>query len=223
LHLINMLPKLKNPPNYILIENVKNFEESQTRNYLVNILRELDYQIQEFLLTPGQFQVPNSRLRYYLLAKRSPLKFNYIVQEILYQIPNYENILPVRQIEEFLCNDIDEQYMVPENIILKKGMLFDIVSKNSINSCCFTKGYGRLVEGSGSVLQTGETSNISDNSSLLPLKLRYFSPREIARLHYFPDTFNLCEDVLSRRQLYQLLGNSLNCLVVSELIKYLFS
>ena len=32
---------------------------------------------QEFLLTPLQFGIPNSRLRYYLIAKRSPLKFSF--------------------------------------------------------------------------------------------------------------------------------------------------
>jgi len=52
------------------------------------------------------------------------------------------------------------------------------------------------------------------------LNLRYFSSREIARLMGFPESF-VFPDSSSLKQQYRLLGNSLNCKVVSELIKYL--
>ena len=55
---------------------------------------------------------------------------------------------------------------------------------------------------------------------LLPLSLRYFSPREVANLMCFPGNFSIPDDV-TLRQCYKVLGNSLNVLVVSVLVKYL--
>jgi tRNA (cytosine38-C5)-methyltransferase len=116
------------------------------------------------------------------------------------------------------------QFLVPESLVKKKGLLFDIVKKEDNRSCCFTKAYGRFVEGTGSVLQTASpdqvTKPITDNESVLQLKLRFFTPREVASLHGFPPEFSFPSD-LTTRQMYQLLGNSLNVLVVAELIKYL--
>lgn len=57
--------------SYILIENVQGFETSDTRDSLVQFFQENEYIYQEFLLTPLQFSIPNSRLRYYCLARHS--------------------------------------------------------------------------------------------------------------------------------------------------------
>ena len=75
-HLMSLLPQLICPPNYILMENVQGFEISRTRSEFVETLEKVGYVYQEFLLSPTQFGVPNSRLRYYLLAKRKPLLFS---------------------------------------------------------------------------------------------------------------------------------------------------
>jgi tRNA (cytosine38-C5)-methyltransferase len=50
--------------------------------------------------------------------------------------------------------------------------------------------------------------------------LRFFSPDEIARLLGFPATFSFPRE-LARRNAYALLGNSLNVLVVSELVRFM--
>ena len=74
-HLMSLLSEMEHPPQFLLAENVQGFESSHTREHFVGILKNLDFVIQEFLLSPAQFGVPNSRLRYYLLAKRKPLSF----------------------------------------------------------------------------------------------------------------------------------------------------
>jgi len=66
---------LSRSPNYILMENVKGFETSDTREHFVCTLKACGYSYQEFLLSPTQLGIPNSRLRYYLLAKKKPLQF----------------------------------------------------------------------------------------------------------------------------------------------------
>ncbi|EFN87251.1 tRNA (cytosine(38)-C(5))-methyltransferase isoform X2 [Harpegnathos saltator] len=74
LHVLSLIPKLKNL-KYILLENVQGFEVSQMRNKLVDCLEECGYAYRELMLSPSQFGIPNSRRRYYLLAKRKDLKF----------------------------------------------------------------------------------------------------------------------------------------------------
>ncbi|KAG8573748.1 hypothetical protein GDO81_012531 [Engystomops pustulosus] len=54
-------------------------------------------------------------------------------------------------------------------------------------------------------------------AKLSTLKLRYFTPREIANLHGFPATFGFPEEVTTRQR-YRLLGNSLNVHIVAQLI-----
>ncbi|CAD7704046.1 unnamed protein product [Ostreobium quekettii] len=57
--------------------------------------------------------------------------------------------------------------------------------------------------------------------ALREMGVRYFSPREVARLHSFPPGFAFPPHV-SPRQRYLLLGNSLNVSVVAHLLAFLF-
>ncbi|XP_070200651.1 tRNA (cytosine(38)-C(5))-methyltransferase-like [Littorina saxatilis] len=93
LHLLGLLQQLEDKPEYILVENVKGFEVSETRKLLLDTLKECDYTFQEFLLTPLQFGVPNCRMRYYLIAKLRPLEFTFKTSEkILEMVP--EEVMP---------------------------------------------------------------------------------------------------------------------------------
>jgi len=110
------------------------------------------------------------------------------------------------------------EFLVPEKVLNQTKRVMDIVTPTSTRSCCFTKGYSRYVEGTGSILDISPEKEQKI--------LRYFTPREIANLHGFPSTYSVGEEenethLLSNRQLYQLLGNSLNCVVVAQLIEYL--
>lgn len=229
----NVLPKLEHPPEFILIENVKGFEESDTHEILIQQIATCKYEYQEFLLNPLEFGIPNSRLRYYFLAKRLPHTFassdcNKQCLQFIPKITINNNNNQKMLIENYLeaLSELDTQeWMLPEQKVLKYGFLYDIVTPDSERSTCFTKGYRSYVEGTGSVLQTAD-KNIKgkegDPSSLLPLKLRYFTPREIASLLGFPPEFRLPAD-LSAKQAYKLLGNSINVTIVSLLLCYLFA
>lgn len=75
LHIIeNIIPKSQSL-KYILLENVKGFESSLARDKLVAALTQSGFTFKEFLLSPVHFGICNSRLRYYLLAKKKPLEF----------------------------------------------------------------------------------------------------------------------------------------------------
>ncbi|KAK7881362.1 hypothetical protein WMY93_029771 [Mugilogobius chulae] len=272
LYVLDLLPKLSPPPRYILLENVKGFEESCARNQLVKTLSENGYDFKEMLVSPTSVGVPNSRLRYFLLAQRSHFRADTQTQicqtfpgsvqnvheqsavcdhtpqdSVLYKLETPEQIQrkqeqnrdqSVRHIRDFLDSNPDldlDQYLLPPKTLLRYANILDIVRPGCRRSTCFTKGYGRYVEGTGSVLQSSSEAEmeavfrgleqLSEDQKLKRLQtlgLRYFTPREVANLMGFPHTFEFPEDV-PVKQRYRVLGNSLNVLVVSKLLQILLS
>ena len=234
LRILDILLQLTHKPGHVLIENVQGFEVSATRHHLITTLIKCGYTYQEFLLTPTQFGIPNSRLRYYLLAKRTPLKFHFsTTDKPMITLP--DDI--TRPCVTPLCNFIqpmsiseEDKLLVPPEVLLRYVSVLDIVQEDSIQCCCFTKAYGYYVEGTGSVLQCNSDGDLDEAfreyifggkktaDSLVKLRLRYFSPTEVAGLLWFPARFQFPCDVTTKQQ-YKLLGNSLNVHVVSVLLR----
>ena len=128
------------------------------------MLRSIGYTTLELLLTPLQFCIPNSRLRYYLLAKRTPLHFLHVpsnkLDEVWRQIPGQEYVWSdsrlqehlgvdaslehdVRRIRDFLdvpSQGDSQKFVIPDKVLEKWGRLFDIVTPSSQRTCCFTRG-----------------------------------------------------------------------------------
>lgn len=60
----------------ILMENVMGFEKSQMRNIFVEALKTAGFYYQEFIVSPTQVGVANTRHRYYCIARNnSPFSF----------------------------------------------------------------------------------------------------------------------------------------------------
>ncbi|KAI0696481.1 S-adenosyl-L-methionine-dependent methyltransferase [Cerioporus squamosus] len=176
------LVRMDKQPRYMLVENVAGFESSSTRVRLLATLRALRYTTVELLITPLQFGIPNSRLRYYLLAKASPLAFAGAEGQegrIWRHIPGHGtdwvdprnmNVTHGRSGEESVEGEVAElrdfldedtgvdphPHAIPERVLEKWGRLFDIVLPSARRTCCFTRGYTNLVERAGSVLQMNE-------------------------------------------------------------------
>ncbi|CAL1576608.1 unnamed protein product [Knipowitschia caucasica] len=273
LYVLELLPRLSPPPRFILLENVKGFEESCARNALVEALDQCGYSYKEIMVSPTSVGIPNSRLRYFLIAKHSDEDFcanahSKILEcfpvhaepgvceqsteaphqpqgPFLYKLETAEEVQKklqqnqdpsIRQIQDFLEPNVDlDQYLLPPKTLLRYANILDIVRPICRRSICFTKGYGRYVEGTGSVLHTSpkaqmeavfrglaELSEEQRLERLQTLSLRYFTPREVANLMGFPLTFEFPEDV-PLKQRYKVLGNSLNVVVVSKLLQILLS
>ncbi|CAG9865199.1 unnamed protein product [Phyllotreta striolata] len=216
----------------ILIENVKGFEKSEMREILVDTLKKNGFEYQEFILSPHQIGVPNSRHRYYCIAKKQPgfsfeagpLKVDFI------KSPTKECF----SIGSILEENVDKQYFLSDKILSKYYGVLDISYKQSTRSCCFTKAYSRFIEGTGSVVTDKNENEVvevfeklktldSDATKLellRSLNLRFFTPKEVCRLMSFPDDFVFPASISNRKK-YMVLGNSINVKVVSELIKTL--
>lgn len=138
-------------------------------------------------------------------------------------------------IEWDLPDDLLSKLKVSNSILQKYYQAMDIVTPFSINTCCFTKGYGKFVKGTGSILKIScdddqeDCDNLNDPTKTCEdkqkneiLSLRYFSPKEISRLMSYPEEFQL-PPKLSLGQKYRSLGNSVNVYVVAVLFTLLFS
>uniref|UniRef100_A0A1I8PK95 tRNA (cytosine(38)-C(5))-methyltransferase n=1 Tax=Stomoxys calcitrans TaxID=35570 RepID=A0A1I8PK95_STOCA len=236
-HICELLPKCTDV-QYILMENVKGFEESTAREKYIEALEKSGFYFREFILTPTQIGIPNTRHRYYCIARRRK-DFSFPAGKIwtclstesqmTYEATNLSDLL----MEDTLCSE----YLLDEKVLKKRVWLLDIVTRHATNTMCFTKAYTHYSEGTGSIycpLSLDEMKTIfanlkkleySDNCEdaanwelLQRLRLRYFSPREVSRLMSFPETFNFPLET-SNRQKYRLLGNSINVRLVGELIK----
>ncbi|KAJ0059984.1 hypothetical protein NL108_017608, partial [Boleophthalmus pectinirostris] len=235
LYVLDLLPRLSPRPRYILLENVKGFEESCARNQLMKTLNECGYHFKEIMVSPTSVGIPNSRLRYFLMAKHSDEGFSAETHsqvrlwalvnsfmkytgpeqaQVLYKLETPTEVqrkqkqnsdMSIKQIQDFLDPDPDldlDQYLLPPKTLLRYTNILDIVRPSCRRSVCFTKGYGRYIEGTGSVLQSSpeaeveqvyrgleELSEEQRLKRLQCLRLRYFTPREVAKLMGFPQSF----------------------------------
>ncbi|XP_017022153.1 tRNA (cytosine(38)-C(5))-methyltransferase isoform X1 [Drosophila kikkawai] len=244
-HLCGLIPECSGL-QYILMENVKGFEGSQARNQFIAALEQASFHWREFILTPTQFNVPNTRHRYYCIARRDQ-DFPFPGGRIWEQVP-FDVVLdqPLARISEIVEENVPDDFLVPDDVLSKRVLVMDIIHPAQSRSMCFTKGYTHYTEGTGSAftpLSEEESHRIfelvkeidtsgspeSANSEevlqrrldlLHQIKLRYFTPREVARLMSFPEEFDFPTET-TNRQKYRLLGNSINVKVVGELIKLL--
>lgn len=207
-----------------MVENVKGFEVSEAHDWLLETLEKNNYHYRQLILSPQAFSVPNSRNRYYLIARKCPDSkvANLHGKEIHTRIPVIESLDsifdstdihyvdslgPCNKVADYLENLTEQEQKnceISDSVLLRYHMIFDLVDFDSRSTNCFTKAYGHRVEGCGSILKTSTDTTIDEvysgieklkqNSAkdsviielLRTLKLRYFSPREIANLMCFP-------------------------------------
>lgn len=236
-HICSILPQLTTI-DYILMENVKGFETSQARDLYIEALQASEFEYQEFILSPTEIGVPNTRYRYYCLARRNE-PFSFKTDSILEQLPNRMETYEYPSIDSFLPSlngDEDtSNYLLSDDVLSKRAWLLDIVHPSSKNTRCFTKAYTHYAEGTGSVfcpvskkqlddvfieIQDDSLSQDEKLAKLKTLRLRYFTPDEVAKLMSFPDKFTFPSET-TNKQRYRVLGNSINVAVVGKLIDIL--
>ncbi|OMJ21407.1 tRNA (cytosine(38)-C(5))-methyltransferase [Smittium culicis] len=257
-------------PTYLFLENVYNFERSNTRKILVDALVEAGYLIEEFIVSPLQLGIPNDRLRYYLLAKmctnnQTDLIKNYNLQPVdkliktQFPVQTFEflkstfknlniniqdgDISSDHSASNFLDSDAElsrySDLSVPiEYVSRRNNYNFDVVNSKSKKCATFTKVSCEEIL---KKLENGDDSDIIE--FVKTLKLRFFSPNELAQFMCFPVSSpnpenkyqpypdpdlgqNIVLDFpqkVSIRQQHQLIGNSVNVAVISCLIHHLFS
>uniref|UniRef100_A0AAG5CVY0 DNA methyltransferase 2 n=1 Tax=Anopheles atroparvus TaxID=41427 RepID=A0AAG5CVY0_ANOAO len=217
---------------FILMENVKGFEKSQACEIYKERLVTAGFEFQEYILSPHQFGVPNTRHRYYCVAKRRGNEFKRKHDGILTE-PYATDCMEQASIGDIVEESNNfEACMLTDASLMKHLALMDVCTTESTNSMCFTKAYTHFAEGTGSVFCPLGKVNFDkiyqlavdapeDGVKLALLKqlhMRYFTPKEVAKLMSFPECFSFPESV-TQKQRYRVLGNSVNVFVVSVLLE----
>ena len=241
-----VLPQLTYRPRYILLENVSGFERSQARDLLLETLQAHHYYAQQYLLSPIQFGIPNSRLRYYLIAsQRDNAPFDSSIQTRIGQFDRLHDKLRLQFPKQdtslttgTLRNDqITEQCSLSSDILVDRDHImaikdFLVTDENSQYELddeqhkrgahvtdivsCYAQRSFCFTKSYAKYFE-GTGSLLSTSSG----RLRFFTPKEIANLHCFPLSYRF-PDQITARQAYALLGNSLNVFVIAVLLENLF-
>jgi site-specific DNA-cytosine methylase len=196
LRLLRAIPVCK--PETIVLENVPGFAQSQAHTQFQDVLNQQGYCTQTVQLCPSQMGWPNRRPRFYLIASLVPLApWNTLPQHGV----SLEHML------EPPGSDAINDLWLPESVVEKYESAFDRIDGESSHvTACFGSSYGKSLLHSGSYLRQGA-------------RYRYFSPREVARLLGFPDSFAL--EHLPHRTAWKLLGNSLSLPAVRYILTHL--
>jgi len=211
LHVIELLQHSPEIPRYILLENVVGFETSDSFQAFASVLSIREFYWRTFIISPTVLGIPNSRSRFFCLARREldfPWPKGNEPCSLLPSIAAVEPTMLSTFLNTSIPNDAEGSFEIDPRVAEKYNPVMDIVTLDDKRSCCFTKAYGRYFRGTGSVVRTESG-------------LRLFSPIEVAKLMGFPDQFKFPPS-LTRRQQYALLGNSINVVVVSQLLMLLF-
>ena len=190
-----------------------------------------------------QRQPPPESLRF--VSTRPPRVIGHYVDKCM--IPSEQQ--PQSSPSTSILPSILSSFVIPDAILEKPwAKQLGVVGYGDTATHCFTAGYGRILSRStGSVLlfrhgnhhhhhenedETGEAASLPDTYAVedCPLdrtnmlqysgRLRRFTPHELLRLFGFPTSFGFPAGISLDHQ-YKLVGNSINVVVVTELMKVL--
>ncbi|CAJ1352134.1 unnamed protein product [Effrenium voratum] len=141
--LLELLPKLRRPPEGLLLENVVGFETSASFELLSEALCRAGLEVRQFMLSPLQLGIPNRRPRIYLLARRSDTP---CVHPLESEFPGQQRSPEPQRLETFLQprQEIDTETSVPAKLLellWNRGQRWEVVTAGSTSSSTFTSGY----------------------------------------------------------------------------------
>lgn len=164
-HLVKALPRLRTPPQALLVENVPEFQASAARELLLHSLRDNGYVVQEHVLDPTDFGYPNTRRRYYCVATGADVARD--------ALPAVFPAVPVQPLRAFCrshpshgVSDL-EAMRVPARLLERLGpYTLDVGVASSLATKTFTAGYGK--SSYGGLVKAGPVLLTADPGSWAP-------------------------------------------------------
>ncbi len=206
-------------PLHVLIENVPGVvhDRSGALSRTAQHLESIGYQIDSAVIDLTRLGVPQKRRRHVLVAS---LRASISIEEI---VARHE--VPVRSVEWAIRDLGDRQAdnlldmasrLSSENLARIRYLLendeYDL--PNSLRPVChqnddhsYKSMYGRLVWGEPAQTITSGFGSPGQGRFIHPEKLRTLTPREAARLQFFPDTFSFL-GMEKRGDLARIIGNA---------------
>ena len=181
LRVIDTIPRMTHPPRWIFVENVVGFEVSDTREKLLEALRNGGYAVEEFIVSPTALGIPYTRARYYLIATRSVSGFTEAVPSWLTRHrltgtrelaisddDDDDDLSRARTLESYAIDEFDAKasLRLSDETVRKYWRWLDVVTRDSHRCSTFTSGYASTVFG-GSVLLCESNSDDELKNALM--------------------------------------------------------
>ena len=184
-------------PKCFIAENVKGLLTANKREAFPLIIKEFEdsgYDVKYQVVHAVEFGVPQKRERVIIVGFRKDLNVEFDFPEAVVDSP--EKYVPLSKV---IDSDVDDKYFFSQKAV--DGMMRNRESMNkgraqNVDEPCNTVG--------------AHLAKVSLNSTDPVLKVdnkyRRFTPREVARIQSFPETFKLTE---SEHAQYKALGNAI--------------
>lgn len=184
-------------PKCFIAENVKGLLTANKREAFPLIIKEFEdsgYNVKYQVIHAVEFGVPQKRERVIIVGFRKDLNVEFDFPEGVVNSP--EKYVPLAKV---IDSDVDDKYFFSQKAV--DGMMRNRESMNkgraqNIDEPCNTVG-AHLAKVS---------LNSTDPVLMVDNKYRRFTPREVARIQSFPETFRLTE---SEQAQYKALGNAI--------------
>lgn len=183
-------------PSVFIAENVKGLLSANSRKAFPLVLKEFEeagYLVKWAILNAADYGVPQKRERVFIVGFRDQAAF----ENFSFPQPTVREHVPIKDIIE---PAVDEAYFFSEKAV--QGML------KTKNSVLMNKGRAQAPEAPSNTVGA-HLAKVSLNSTdpvfLDNGKYRMFTPREVARIQSFPESYELTE---SRTVQYRGLGNA---------------
>jgi DNA (cytosine-5)-methyltransferase 1 len=201
-------------PRFFICENVKGIlsaNEGKTFPLIVKELEGAGYKVFHQLLNSKNFGVPQKRERVFLVGVRKDIKLQFV-------FPDTSAIFKkLNTLGMVIEKNVDEKYFFSEKAV--KGMLLSN-SKSKVN---MNKGRAQDLDQPCNTV-TAHLSKVTLNGTDPVLKIgdryRRFTPREVARIQSFPDSFKLVGSDFSQ---YKALGNAIPPVMFWHLAESIFN
>lgn len=189
---------LKNKqPKCFIAENVKGLLTANKRSAFPLILEEFQnsgYDVQYQILNSAEYGVPQKRERVIIVGFRKDLNINFKFPEVIINIE--ERYKPLSMVIEA---QVDQKYFFSERAVA--GMMKNRESMNKGRAQDITKPCNTVGAHLAKVSLNSTDPVLMENGCY-----RRFTPREVARIQSFPESFKL---VGSESAQYRALGNAI--------------
>ncbi len=184
-------------PKCFIAENVKGLMTANKRSAFPLILKEFEdsgYDVKYSILNSANYGVPQKRERVIIVGFRKDLKVDFTFPNLVFE--NEEQFIPLSTVIE---DEVPEKYFFSDRAVAGMMKNRDTMNKGraqDITKPCNTVG-AHLAKVS---------LNSTDPVLMVNGRYRRFTPREVARIQSFPETFEL---VGSESAQYRALGNAI--------------
>ena len=184
-------------PKCFIAENVKGILTANKKSAFPLIIKEFEdsgYDVKYTILNSANFGVPQKRERVIIVGFRKDLKVDFTFPQM--PIEDEENFVPLGTV---IQENVDEKYFFSEKAVA--GMMKNRESMNKGRAQDITKPCNTVGAHLAKVSLNSTDPVLMENG-----RYRRFTPREVARIQSFPETFEL---VGSEAAQYRALGNAI--------------